>query len=64
MRPCTVRTREILSDARKPELYYVLYAVFNPEFISRQGSFIPGIVAAAFNGRGPLLLYSVMRAIR
>lgn len=65
VRPCArLRTREILSDARKPGLYCVLYAVFNPEFISRQGSFIPGVVAAAFNGPGPLLLHSVMRAIR
>lgn len=55
-------TREILSDAHKTGLYYVLYVVFNPECISRQSSFIPGVVAAAFNGRNPL--YSVMRAIR
>lgn len=62
MRPCAVRTREILSDARKPGLYCVSYAVFNPEFISRQGSFIPGVVAAAFNG--PLLCVVVFSNAR
>lgn len=39
------RMQERLSDARKPGLYCVLRAVFKPEFIPCQDSFIPGVVA-------------------
>lgn len=50
------RMQETLSDARKPALYYVLRAVFKPEFIRCQDSFIPGVVAER-NGSDSSLLY-------